>query len=240
MLLEPLEKATKYLSASSYPTLGDTRLVFLGIQAHLEKYANNDSFSQRTMAAVISCKIKDYWMIMDSTSTVSAILDPRSKLSVFPEESKLNARARIQSIYELYKRQSLPPANSVPSTPITRRNRQYFTLLRNNAVPTDENESSTLELETEIETELSHYLEQSIDEEAEPLLWWQAHLNEYPILSKMARDFLTIQATSVASEQAFSVAGNAITKTRNRLLPETARAGLCVKSWMDKGLIKFS
>ena len=90
-----------------------------------------------------------------------------------------------------------------------------------------------------METELNHYLDQPIDEEAEPLFWWQAHENEFPILSKMARDYLTVQATSVASEQAFSIAGNAITKDQNRLLPETARACLCVKSWMDKGFIKF-
>jgi len=44
----------------------------------------------------------------------------------------------------------------------------------------------------------------------------------------MARDYLTIQATSVASEQAFSIARNAITKTRNRLLPETRQGHVYV------------
>ena len=38
--------------------------------------------------------------------------------------------------------------------------------------------------EPELETELNHYLNQPIDEEAEPLFWWQAHENEFPILSK--------------------------------------------------------
>lgn len=78
MLLEPLERATKYLSASSYPTMCDTRLVFLGLKTHLKKYANDDSFSQRTMAALISHKIDDYWIVMDCASTVSAILDPEA------------------------------------------------------------------------------------------------------------------------------------------------------------------
>ncbi|CAB4440466.1 unnamed protein product [Rhizophagus irregularis] len=32
LLLEPLERATKYLSASSYPTIGETRFIFSGIQ----------------------------------------------------------------------------------------------------------------------------------------------------------------------------------------------------------------
>ena len=81
-------------------------------------------------------------------------------------------------------------------------------------------------------SELNCYLALPIDEETEPLLWWQAHAKEYPIVSNMAQDYLTIQATSVASEQAFSVAGNTISKTRNRLLPETARACLCMKSWI--------
>lgn len=128
-LLEPFERATKYLSASSYPTMGDTRLVFLGLKTHLEKYANDDSFSQRAMAALISRKIDDYWMIMDSASTVSAILDPRSKLSVFLQESKSNARAYFQSIYELYKSQFSSPMNSAPATPNRRNNRHYFAML---------------------------------------------------------------------------------------------------------------
>ena len=102
MLLEPLEKATKYLSASSYPTMGDTRLVFGGVHAHLEKYAKDNSFAQCAVAALICCKIEEYWEIMDSASTTSAILDSRSKLTVFSNESKLSARAHIQSIYELY------------------------------------------------------------------------------------------------------------------------------------------
>ncbi|RIA80886.1 hypothetical protein C1645_837898 [Glomus cerebriforme] len=60
LLLEPLERATKYLSALSYPIMGDTRLIFLGFQSHLEKHAKDNNFSQRTMATLISRKIEDY------------------------------------------------------------------------------------------------------------------------------------------------------------------------------------
>jgi hypothetical protein len=66
------------------------------------------------------------------------------------------------------------------------------------------------------------------------LLWWQAHQQEFPKLSLMARDYLCIQATSVAYEQLFSVAANTITKTRNRLDPQTVWAILCTKSWLEK------
>jgi hypothetical protein len=74
------------------------------------------------------------------------------------------------------------------------------------------------------------------DENVETLIWWLAHSTEFPVLSLMANDYLAIQSTSVACEQAFSVAGNTITKTRNRLHPETARASLCVKSWVENNI----
>ena len=54
----------------------------------------------------------------------------------------------------------------------------------------------------------------------------------------MAKDYLTIQATSVLCEQTFSVAGNTITRTRNRLNPETACATLCLKSWLENEIIE--
>ena len=54
----------------------------------------------------------------------------------------------------------------------------------------------------------------------------------------MARDYLSIQATNVVCEQAFSIASNTITRTRNRLHPDTSRALLCSKSWLEKGIGK--
>ncbi|GBB99334.1 hypothetical protein RclHR1_34900001, partial [Rhizophagus clarus] len=61
--------------------------------------------------------------------------------------------------------------------------------------------------------EIERYLALPCDENVEALLWWQAHSLEFPVLSLMAKDYLAIQSTSVACEQAFSVAGNTITKT---------------------------
>ena len=54
----------------------------------------------------------------------------------------------------------------------------------------------------------------------------------------MAQDYLCIQATSVPSEQVFSIAKHTINPLRNRLDPEKARATLCLKSWYEDGIIK--
>jgi hypothetical protein len=208
--------------------MGDTRFIFQCIQWHLEEQMGNDQFTQREMAASISQKIGEYWEIMDSSSIASAILDPRIKLSAFSEDANQNARTHIKNIFETYRETS-----SNTSSPIRRSainiNRQYFTQFRQGAI----SQTSTPAIfSTSSISELDRYLGLQIDEETDPLLWWQAHAKEYPTVSNMARDYLTIQATSVSSEQAFSVAGNTISRTRNRLLPETARACLCTKSWI--------
>ena len=65
---------------------------------------------------------------MDRPSTVSAILDPRNKLSVFTDQSV--ACEHIQSIYETFKERSssFTTDSQIARTP--RRTRQYFAKLR--------------------------------------------------------------------------------------------------------------
>ncbi|GET02691.1 zinc finger BED domain-containing protein RICESLEEPER 2-like [Rhizophagus clarus] len=84
--------------------------------------------------------------------------------------------------------------------------------------------------------ELDRYLALQVDENVKLLIWWKAHKHKFPALAKISRNYLSIQVTSVACEQAFSVAGNTITKTRNRLNSEIARATLCAKSWIENGV----
>ena len=48
----------------------------------------------------------------------------------------------------------------------------------------------------------------------------------------MAQNYLSIQASSVPCEQLFSLAGNILSKKRNRLDENTVRACLCLRSWM--------
>lgn len=69
------------------------------------------------------------------------------------------------------------------------------------------------------------------DEQTIPLQWWKANELQFPKLARMAQDYMAIPATSVPSEQCFSISKNLITPNRNRLLGKTARACMCLKSW---------
>ncbi len=48
---------------------------------------------------------------------------------------------------------------------------------------------STVSTET---LELTRYLDSEVSDEIDPLAWWRAYEKEYPTVSKMARDYLTI------------------------------------------------
>lgn len=52
-----------------------------------------------------------------------------------------------------------------------------------------------------------------------PLDWWRCHAAIYPTLSRLAKCYLSVPATSVPSERVFSAAGNIVTSQRSRLDP---------------------
>jgi len=64
----------------------------------------------------------------------------------------------------------------------------------------------------------------------------QRHADEFPNLSKMARDYLAIPATSAPAERIFSSAADVITPDRASLAPETVRAIMCLKHWFRSNI----
>ena len=77
---------------------------------------------------------------------------------------------------------------------------------------------------------------------AEPLIkfgrescysWWASNHCRFPSLAKIARQYLSAPATSVASERLFSGAGDVYDEKRSRLTPENAEMLLFIKNNFD-------
>ena len=58
---------------------------------------------------------------------------------------------------------------------------------------------------------------------------FQLNAHRYPTWASLARDYLSVMASSVSSERAFSLAGITITKRRNRLKGDVVEALQCMK-----------
>ena len=172
---------------------------------------------------------------MDSSTLVAAVLDPRTKLTLFSTgEESTNAINAVKRCFTEYYTPTSQPAVINHNNGEVISTREYFHQLKRRRL--NDNTTSSITRTTGIYEEIDRYLALPCDDNVAPLLWWQAHIQEFPTLGAMARDYLSIQATSVACEQAFSVASNTITRTRNRLHPDTSRALLCSKSWLEKGI----
>lgn len=100
--------------------------------------------------------------------------------------------------------------------------------------------------------ELRSYLESLLEEPGEDVIaWWgvsyviyavecganmlQKHSTQYPILARIARDYLPIQGSVTPSERAFSSASLTDTKQRNRLSPDIFEALQTLKNMYRNG-----
>ncbi|KAJ0457450.1 putative transcription factor/ chromatin remodeling BED-type(Zn) family [Helianthus annuus] len=84
-------------------------------------------------------------------------------------------------------------------------------------------------------SELQLYLDESrVDRNSnlDVLTFWKANEFRYPTLARMARDFLTIPVSTVASESTFSASGRVLNEHRSSLGKDTVEALICTKDWL--------
>ena len=76
-----------------------------------------------------------------------------------------------------------------------------------------------------------YFSEPLIVSESSVLDYWKTNIARFPILSIIAKDYLSMMPTSVASERSFSLAGLQITDLRASLNPNTTNQTICLSSW---------
>ncbi|GJW72540.1 zinc finger BED domain-containing protein RICESLEEPER 2 [Tanacetum coccineum] len=66
------------------------------------------------------------------------------------------------------------------------------------------------------------------------LEWWRTHGPRFPVVALMARDILSIQISTVASESAFSTGRRVLDPYRTSLSSQLVEALLCTQDWNQK------
>ncbi|GJX68223.1 zinc finger BED domain-containing protein RICESLEEPER 2 [Tanacetum coccineum] len=63
--------------------------------------------------------------------------------------------------------------------------------------------------------------------------WWKERESQFLVLAAMTRDLLSVQASTVASESAFSVRGRVISPQRTKLTPVSVEVCISLKDHLD-------
>ncbi len=72
------------------------------------------------------------------------------------------------------------------------------------------------------EAQLQTYMQvQQVPNDTDPLMWWKKHQPEFPDLTRMTRQYLTVPVTSTSPERFFSRVGLVQTDLHGRLLHTT-------------------
>ncbi|GFW27833.1 dimer_Tnp_hAT domain-containing protein [Trichonephila clavipes] len=155
---------------------------------------------------------------MSSNLQLSTLCDPRFRLKFIesPEEVKKLAVEKMRNIYTTQKASNPDNFENI-ETRTKEQNKKglakFFYVFGSNS-----NSENTRNPSQEDE-----YLSMSrVSFEHDPLDWWKVHYESFPSLKVLARKYLCIQGSRVASERVFSSGGSVITRQRASLLPKHA------------------
>lgn len=246
----------KKISGTKYPTASLYFNEFCGIYLLLRdwKFSNNTFIA--AMAVPMVDKFEKYWDIANKLLEIPTILDPRYKMKSIeyfykllydPFVAEIKVESARKAFCDLFGEYASQPSQTPSNATISRN----FEVGTGNSIESSSSLNATrLGLEKFIyesnsthhsKSELEVYLEDKCcpgieDSSFDILAWWRTNGPKYPIISRMARDILSVPVTTVASESAFSSAKRILDDYRCNLLPETIEAIMCSHDWL-KGRI---
>ena len=236
--LKPLDNSHKYEDSDDNTVIFDSEKSLANQQIEVDY--NNISEVLKNVKKNIYMGLKHYWAMPDEFGIMATLLDPRYKDLNFisDEEIKVRIHSSLQTQYDQLKKEMQQQTSSPPSPTISiisttsttsagpisstssMRSLHEYRERREQRVKTvfqiTERSTSSSAIADEITT---YFLLPIARENKNPLNWWKTKQEIFPILSIIARKYLGIPATSVASERLFSDAGNHITTKRSLLDP---------------------
>lgn len=234
--LKPFFEFTEEMSGSEYSTFGTLLILLDHLLEHITTIINDTTpeIPQWIKEIAKDMKIKFNPIstnLYNSTAYLALVLDPRYKTQILPNNTDADtAKQMLSEKYASYQNAeqalSADDENEINDGNVGYKRKSSGILSR---MIQKKKRVSNLQTRNEIAEYLAIPVESlSID----PCEWWKHHRTQYPLLEKMARDYICIPATSVPSEQAFSKSGELINKKRNRLGDRAIEACMCLNSWI--------
>lgn len=173
---------------------------------------------------------KYYTKINSESYAIATVLDPRYKLTVYdttqdPIALKERAQVAITSSFDRYSHEytSLNDSHQVQTVadpqPIFKRRRMLVK-------KPEQNELTT------------YLLEPEIGEDLDPLNYWRVNKHRFPVLARMARDYLALQPTFKDVEGSFSKESRTIPYYGGSQTVESIRSQMMVNSGYYVGIFQ--
>ena len=240
-VLHPLQVATTYFSAEYNISVSALHPVLHGLLKSL--WCNDEDLPAiRTCKTTIEREIKQRWKLQSLTCIttgdiykvaplIACIVDPRFKECKFlGPESHVQVKAALTGLVCKEKTLLGEKQDSASShigevnEPVTKKKRSGLAILLGD----DYTSKASINSETDdtedsdpVLKEVELYLkEKPIDREEPPLGWWKENQHRFPLVSRVAKRYLTIPITSTLAERVFSTAGLTVTRLRSCLTPE--------------------
>lgn len=209
--LKPLYDVTERFSRSNYVTISLINVILPKIIRHASQEFDDNSVTEAANA--LKLKLSSYSkQNLEDLVTISTVLDPRFKLDFFDREREISVKELLRSHIDLTTDDDLLPTTA-----------------------TEEGASIFDEIYTSARVdEVDEYLAAPKEAKSVDVIdFWKLKQKSHPRLAKLAKQILAVQATSVASERAFSKAGCIDSARRSRLSAVSLRSNMLLNSWLE-------
>ena len=242
---------TELFSGTKYPTSNIYFPKVCQIRLALRKWEDSSSDTIQSMARSMIVKFDKYWSLINGVMAIGAVLDPRYKITLlnyfFPLMYGNNAPKELEKVIQMCEdlvEEYQPNNDMVPTSSEV----GASTLVDDIDVTSQDWEKAYSEYvmentsTTNVKSEFTSYLEDGVlldkqkKENFDILGWWKQNGLKFPTLQKIARDFLAIPISTVASESAFSTSGRVLSQQHSRLKEDTLEALMCTQDWIRKDI----
>ena len=250
--LELFYESTVVLSGVYYPTSPLVIHHILEFASHLHEHEHDTNLSD--VVVPMKAKFMKYWKSIPMLYSFAFVLDPRAKmrglynvLELLSQSNNYNystyfadVKTELYKLYAKYETKfgAARPSRTTHQSGMTGKRKQAWGKIFGG---TSASRSSTASGSSGSSghgvgiCELTVYLDSdnvaAYEDDFDILNWWHEHKLTYPILSIMARDIMSVPASTTSSESTFSLSGRILEDRRRRLNSETVEMLVCIKDW---------
>ena len=246
-ILARLAEVSTAFSGSKYPTSNIFYPHIVNVKISLREACGSTNPNLKEMGDAMMDKFNKYWDEPNNVMVIATILDPRYKLryinwcfkKIYEHEKAIDEYKLVEEeLGKLYDTYDMHHRHEKADS--YRASLSSSTIMdTSSSLPSSASEFTSFLSASSLETsknELGKYLDEENEslrnKNFDVLLWWKLNAHRYPVISKMAKNFLTIPATSVSSDSTFSAGGRVLDDYRSSLNPAMVEALVCASSWI--------